>query len=82
MFLKRCYDLLKECEEYQFFIIEDDLYCELWLNKQFLLLLKVLDKNGYVLYVSSFFKILSLGLCIGWIVGSELVIECLVDIKM
>ncbi|MED3917277.1 PLP-dependent aminotransferase family protein [Priestia megaterium] len=79
---KRRYDLLKECEEHQLPIIEDDLYRELWLNKQPPLPLKALDKNGHVLYVSSLSKTLSPGLRIGWIVGPEPVIERLADIKM
>ena len=74
--------MLKECEEHQLPIIEDDLYRELWLNKQPPLPLKALDKNGHVLYVSSLSKTLSPGLRIGWIVGPEPVIERLADIKM
>ncbi|MED5244640.1 MULTISPECIES: PLP-dependent aminotransferase family protein [Priestia] len=79
---KRRYDLLKECEEHQLPIIEDDLYRELWLDERPPLPLKALDKNGHVLYVSSLSKTLSPGLRIGWIVGPEPVIERLADIKM
>lgn len=41
-----------------------------------------MDKYGYVLYIGSFFKIFSLGLRIGWIIGLEFVIDRLLDIKM
>ncbi|WML34302.1 PLP-dependent aminotransferase family protein [Clostridium sp. OS1-26] len=63
-------------------IIEDDVYRELWFDEPPPQPIKAFDKNGLVLYIGGLSKNLSPGLRIGWIVGSEKVIERLADIKM
>ncbi|MFD1955277.1 PLP-dependent aminotransferase family protein [Paenibacillus thailandensis] len=74
--------LLKICEEEQLPVVEDDVYRELWLDSPPPKPLKAMDNNGSVLYIGSFSKALSPGLRIGWIAGSETVIDRLADIKM
>ncbi|MFC7371970.1 PLP-dependent aminotransferase family protein [Fictibacillus iocasae] len=74
--------LLNVCESEQLPIIEDDVYCELWLDAPPPPPIKALDQNGTVLYVGSLSKALSPGLRIGWVVGPEPVINRLADIKM
>lgn len=43
--------------------------------------LKSMDKSNYVIYLSTFSKMISLGLRVGWIIASEEVINCLKKIK-
>ncbi|UAC49533.1 PLP-dependent aminotransferase family protein [Bacillus aquiflavi] len=75
-------EILKLCEKEQLPMIEDDIYRELWIDEKPPLPLKAFDSSGHVLFVDSLSKTLSPGLRIGWIVGSEPVIERLADIKM
>ncbi|MDF2925866.1 MAG: aminotransferase class and family protein [Paenibacillaceae bacterium] len=75
-------ELLNLCEEHRLPLIEDDAYRDLWLDEPPPASLKARDKNGNVLYVGSMSKTTSPGLRIGWIVGSQAVIERLADIKM
>lgn len=79
---KRRKDLLELCEKERLAIIEDDTYRELWIDKKPPLPMKAYDHNGAVLYLGSVSKSLSAGLRIGWIVGTESVIDRLADIKM
>ena len=75
-------NILAVCQKEQLPIIEDDVYRELWHDTPPPLPLKALEKEGLVLYLGSLAQSLSPGLCIGWIVGPEPVIERLADIKM
>ncbi|MEK5352126.1 PLP-dependent aminotransferase family protein [Bacillus sp. FSL W8-0770] len=75
-------ELLKVCKEERIPIIEDDIYRELWIDKEPPLVLKTKDMHGLVLYLGSLSKNLTPGLRIGWIVGPQSVINCLADIKM
>lgn len=63
-------------------IIEDDAYRELWFDSLPPKPLKSMDQYGNVLYMGTVSKSLAAGLRIGWIVGTEPVIERLGDIKM
>nr|WP_257145435.1 PLP-dependent aminotransferase family protein [Bacillus thuringiensis] len=75
-------ELLKVCKEERIPIIEDDIYRELWIDKEPPLVLKTKDMHGLVLYLGSLSKNLTPGSRIGWIVGPQSVINCLADIKM
>lgn len=79
---KRRKEILSKCEDVRLPIIEDDVYRELWLDEEPPCAIKSLDSKGIVLYMGSISKSLSAGLRIGWLVGSEAVIERLGDIKM
>lgn len=63
-------------------ILEDGAYSDLWIDEQPPLPLKARDQEGRVLYVGTLSKSVSPGMRIGWIVGSEPVIQRLADIKM
>lgn len=75
-------EILKICAKHRLPIIEDDAYRELWLDEEPLMPLKAKDKNGNVVYLGTVSKSLAAGLRIGWLVGTENVIEHLSDIKM
>ena len=75
-------DLLELCVSERLPIIEDDVYRELWIDEKPPNPIKAIDNNGTVLYLGSLSKTLSAGLRIGWIIGSENVIDRLADIKM
>lgn len=74
--------LLDTCEKEQLPIIEDDVYRDLWIDKEPPIPLKAGDHSGNVLYLGSLSKTLSPGLRIGWVVGPEAVINRLADLKM
>ncbi len=82
MSLKRRKMLINACDLEQLPIIEDDVYRELWFDEKPPPPLKAFDKNGLVLYTGGISKNLCPGLRIGWVVGTEKVIERLADIKM
>ncbi|KQL45648.1 GntR family transcriptional regulator [Brevibacillus choshinensis] len=79
---KRRLELLRVCEEERLPIMEDDIYRELWFDEPPPPPLKARDKHGHVLYLGSLSKTLTPGLRIGWVIGPELVIDRLSDIKM
>ncbi|MFL0361677.1 PLP-dependent aminotransferase family protein [Pseudobacillus sp. 179-B 2D1 NHS] len=74
-------ELLDVCAEKRLPVIEDDIYRELWIDSPPPPTLQSLDSNGHVLYIGSFSKTLTPGLRIGWIAGSEQVIDRLAEIK-
>ncbi|WP_353957733.1 PLP-dependent aminotransferase family protein [Peribacillus sp. NJ4] len=74
--------LLSICKKEQIPIIEDDVYSDLWFEKEPPLPIKSLDADGLVLHIGSMSKTLSPGLRIGWVAGPITVIERLADIKM
>ncbi|MBF4692454.1 PLP-dependent aminotransferase family protein [Fusibacter sp. Q10-2] len=82
MSVKRRKAILSLCEKERLPIIEDDTYRELWLDEEPPAPIKAGDKNETVLYMGSISKSLSAGMRVGWIVGSERVINRLADIKM
>jgi len=67
--------LLEISEKYDIPILEDDPYIELRYKGKTLPPLKSMDRNGLVIYTSTFSKILSPGFRIGWMVGSEEIIR-------
>ncbi|KFM95539.1 PLP-dependent aminotransferase family protein [Bacillus clarus] len=75
-------ELIRVCKEERIPIIEDDIYRDLWIDKEPPLALKAKDIHGQVLYLGSLSKTLTPGLRIGWIAGPQSVINCLADIKM
>lgn len=70
------------CRSNQLPIIEDDVYRELWIDSPPPQAMKSMDQTGNILYLGSASKILSPGLRIGWIVGPEVVVNQLADLKM
>lgn len=72
--------LFQLVEMYDFFILEDDVYGELGFI-DILLFLKVMDYNGWVLYVGLLLKVIVLGMRIGWIVGNAVFIKVLLWFK-
>jgi GntR family transcriptional regulator of abcA and norABC len=79
---KRREELLQVCMNEQLPVIEDDVYRELWIDSPPPTSLKANDHYGNVLHLGSLSKSLSPGLRIGWVVGSESVIDRLADLKM
>lgn len=69
MSLERRYELLNLAYQYQIPILEDDPYGELRYDGIAIPPLKALDRHGYVMYLSTFSKVLFLGLRVGWIVA-------------
>ncbi|MBE1159229.1 PLP-dependent aminotransferase family protein [Dyella acidiphila] len=63
--------LLASCARHNTIVIEDDVYGELAWSGQRPSLLRRWDKHGIVITCSSFSKILSPGLRVGWVIGSE-----------
>ncbi|MFP3918346.1 PLP-dependent aminotransferase family protein [Lysinibacillus telephonicus] len=79
---KRREELIEYCVREQLPVIEDDVYRDLWIDNPPPEPLKAMDFHGNVLYLGSLSKTLSPGLRIGWIVGTESVINRLADLKM
>ena len=73
--------LLELAEEYDFLILEDDPYGLIRFEDIDVKTLKALDRYGRVLYMSSFSKILSPGLRLGWIAGPEEIVSYLEKAK-
>ncbi|MCM3644904.1 PLP-dependent aminotransferase family protein [Priestia aryabhattai] len=74
-------EVLKVSAQYNLFVIEDDVYRDLWIDTPPPQPLKAMEETNNVLYVGSLSKSLSPGLRIGWIVANEQVIDRLADIK-
>jgi DNA-binding transcriptional MocR family regulator len=69
MGLERRRRLLELAHRFQVPVLEDDPYCDLRYEGEPLPSLKALDEQGYVIYLSSFSKVLFPGLRIGWLVA-------------
>jgi len=61
--------LLDLASDYDFMILEDDPYCELRYVGNHLRPIKSFDDEGRVIYMSTFSKVLSPGLRVGWVVA-------------
>lgn len=81
MSLKRRCELLRISAKYSIPIIEDDPYGEIIYEGDKLPTLKSLDKDNYVIYLSTFSKVISLGLRVGWIIAPQGVINKLSLLK-
>ncbi|HDI02800.1 MAG TPA: PLP-dependent aminotransferase family protein, partial [Candidatus Aenigmarchaeota archaeon] len=63
--------LIEISQEYDIPILEDDPYVELRYSGEEIPSIKSLDKNGNVIYMSTFSKIFAPGMRLGWIVADE-----------
>jgi len=73
--------LLELASEYDFLIIEDDPYSLILYEPIDVAPLKSMDTEGRVTYLSTFSKILSPGLRLGWVVADDMFIEKFVFAK-
>jgi DNA-binding transcriptional MocR family regulator len=81
MSLERRMKLLDLAYRFRVPIVEDDVYCDLWYDEPPPPPLRALDRHGYVIYASSFSKVLSPGLRVGWIAGPRPLMRRLVQAK-
>lgn len=79
--LERRHKILELAYLYQIPIIEDDPYSEIYFKPNHIPTLKALDKHNYVIYVSTFSKILFMGGRVGWVFASEEIISRLGVLK-
>jgi DNA-binding transcriptional MocR family regulator len=73
--------LLELAHRHRVPIVEDDPYGEIYYTDQSPSPLLALDRDGYVIYLSTFSKILFPGLRLGWVAAPRPVIERLSQIK-
>lgn len=73
--------ILALAEKYGVLVLEDNPYGELRFAGKDIPTIKSLDKNGYVLYCSSFSKILSAGIRIGFVCGPKELVQKIVVVK-
>lgn len=73
--LERRKRLLELASKYDFLIIEDDPYSFFLYEPMEIRHLKSMDSEGRVIYISTFSKILSPGLRLGWIAADESFVE-------
>jgi DNA-binding transcriptional MocR family regulator len=78
---KRRLQLLELARRHRLPIVEDDPYGELYYTSPAPSPLLALDQNGYVIYLSTFSKILFPGLRLGWVAAPRPVVERLSQIK-
>jgi DNA-binding transcriptional MocR family regulator len=81
MSLERRTQLLNLAYQHQVPIIEDDPYGELRYDGISVPSLKALDRYGHVIYLSTFSKVLFLGLRVGWVVASPQVLNKFAHLK-
>lgn len=82
MSLERRKALIRLANKYGLIILEDTPYREVHFDAPPPVPLKSLDKEGCVIYLGSFSKILSPGLRLGWTVASEEIIHKLTLLKL
>lgn len=75
MSLERRHELLETAGRFGLPVLEDDPYGELRYEGVPLPPLKALDRHGSVIYLSSFSKVLFLGLRVGWVSAPSAVID-------
>lgn len=71
-------ELLKIASEYDFLIVEDDPYGELYFEGKPIPPIKAFDTKGRVIYTSTFSKILAPGFRLGWVIASKEILEKLI----
>lgn len=81
MTMARRSQLLTLAYQYQVPVVEDDPYGELPFEGVSLPSLKALDRHGYVIYLSTFSKVLFLGLRVGWVVAAPAIISKFAHLK-
>lgn len=81
MSLEKRKELLRLAYYYNIPIFEDDPYGDLNYEGSQLPSLKSLDNNDYVVYISSFSKIISFSLRVGYVVASENIINRFISFK-
>ncbi|MGU3576233.1 PLP-dependent aminotransferase family protein [Brucellaceae bacterium C25G] len=82
MSLERRKALIEIANRYDLMILEDTPYREVYFNAPPPPSLKSLDRQGRVIYLGSFSKILSPGLRVGWAIASQELIEKLTLLKL
>lgn len=75
MSLERRYELLSLSYKYRIPVVEDDPYSDLRYEGKAIPSLKALDPYEHVIYLSTFSKVLSIGLRIGWVAAPQQVIK-------
>jgi 2-aminoadipate transaminase len=78
---ERRQELLSLAQRYQVPILEDDPYSELCYSNPPPPPLKSFDRQGYVIYLSTFSKILFPGIRLGWLVAPRPVVDRLASVK-
>ncbi len=73
--------LLKLAEEYDFYIIEDDILSDLYYDQSKVSTLKKFDKQGRVIYIKSFSKVFMPGLRLAFIVLPERLLPQVLEAK-
>ncbi len=73
--------LVDFASDYDFLILEDDPYYELRYVGEHLRPIKSFDDEGRVIYMSTFSKVLSPGLRVGWVVGDPEVLSKMIIAK-
>jgi 2-aminoadipate transaminase len=73
--------LLDLAEEYETIVVEDSPYRDLRFEGEPIPMLKAMDRNGFVLSVHTFSKILFPGTRLGWIVADKPIMEKLIMAK-
>ncbi len=79
--LERRKKLLELAYKFRVPIVEDDPYSKLYYKDPPPFSLKSLDRYNYVIYLSTFSKILFPGLRIGWLIAPKQIVERLTQIK-
>jgi len=78
MSFNRRKELIDIASEYDFIIVEDDPYSEIFFEKKSIPPIKSLDTKGRVIYTSTFSKILAPGFRLGWVVASKEILDKLI----
>lgn len=81
MELERRKKLVELACKYRVMILEDDAYGDLCYEGYSLPLLKSMDNEGYVIYLSTFSKSVYSGLRLGWITAHKKVVKKYADVK-
>ncbi|RRD21717.1 PLP-dependent aminotransferase family protein [Brucella pituitosa] len=82
MSLERRRELLRLADKFDFIILEDTPYRDVYFDNPPPPTLKSMDTSGRVIYLGSFSKILSPGLRLGWIVANEELVQKLTLLKL
>ncbi|MCS7233343.1 MAG: PLP-dependent aminotransferase family protein [Synergistetes bacterium] len=73
--LERRKKLYEIAERYDFVIVEDDAYGEIYYDEKPPALIKSMDVSNRVIYCGSFSKILAPGMRVGWIIGDKEIVR-------